>query len=177
MNEFYDFMDMNAFPQAMPNDMFQQNMMMEHQQSFPQNIQNTFGLPNINQQLMNMTDGNCGMYNSNEGFIRGNMFPNLFDPYKKQQLKNFNPRNEKERMMLDIQRLDFAMKDINLYLDVHPNDTCMIQKFNEYLMKKNRLLQDYETKFGPITLTVPNNSLEGTPWTWLETKSPWKRGN
>ena len=176
MNEFYEFMNIDAFSNAMPNNMFEQNMMNEHQQAFPQNIQNTFGLSNFNQQLMNTKDGNCGMFNSEEGFKRGNMFPELFDPYKKHQLKNFNPRNEKERMMLEIQKLDFAMKDINLYLDVYPNDMCMIRKFNEYLMKKNRLVQDYETKFGPITLTMPNNSLEGTPWAWLETKSPWKRG-
>ena len=171
MNEFYDFIGMTE-----PNNMLQQDIMMfEHQQSFPQNIQNTFGLPNINQSMMNMTKENCGMYNSTEGFVRGNMFPQLFDPYKKQQIKNFTPRNEKERMMLEIQQLDFAMKDINLYLDVNPNNTCMIRKFNEYLMRKNRLVQDYETRFGPITLTIPNSSLEKTPWSWLETKSPWKR--
>ena len=173
MNEFYDFIGMTE-----PNNMLQQDIMMfEHQQSFPQNIQNTFGLPNINQSMMNMTKENCGMYNSTEGFVRGNMFPQLFDPYKKQQIKNFTPRNEKERMMLEIQQLDFTMKDINLYLDVNPNNTCMIRKFNEYLMRKNRLVQDYETRFGPITLTIPNSSLEKTPWSWLETKSPWKRGN
>ena len=173
MNEFYDFIGISE-----PNNMLPQDMMMfEHQQSFPQNIQNTFGLPNINQNMLNMTNENCGMYNSTEGFARGNMFPHLFDPYKKQQIKNFTPKNEKERMMLEIQQLDFAMKDINLYLDVNPNNTCMIRKFNEYLMRKNRLLQDYETRFGPITLTSPNSSLEKTPWAWLETKAPWKRGN
>lgn len=171
MNEFYDFIDGNMYEQSLNNPfpsnfMYQQKMVQ--QDAFPQAIQNTLGLSNSN-----MND-NCGMYNPEEGFIRGNMFPNLFDPYKKQQLKKINPKNEKERLMLNIQMLDFALKDINLYLDVNPNDTCMIRKYNEYLAKKNKVLDEYQTKFGPIVLSMSNRSLEKTPWSWIETKSPWK---
>ena len=78
--------------------------------------------------------------------------------------------------MLNIQTHDFVLKDINLYLDVNPNDNCMIRKYNEYLNRRNELVKDYENKYGPIVLTMSSRSLERTPWSWLETKSPWKGG-
>ena len=178
-DEYYNLIDADIYRQAMPNIVQSnfplQEQIMQQQEAFPQDIQNTLGLFNFNNNFTNLNQ-NCGMFNPREGFIRGNMFPNLFDPYKKQQLRNISPMNEKERMMLEIQQLDFAIKDINLYLDVHPNDRCMIRKFNEYLNTKERLLDEYQNRFGPIALNVPNKSLEKNPWSWLETKSPWKGG-
>lgn len=176
MNDFFDFMDGNIYEQSMNSNVFPSNFMYkqnmsQQQKAFPQAIQNTLGLPNFND-----ANENCGMYNPEEGFIRGNMFPQLFDPYKKQQLRKPNAKNEKERLMLNIQMLDFAMKDINLYLDVNPNDSCMIRKFNYYLERKNMLVDEYQTKYGPIVLSMSNSSLEKTPWAWTQTKSPWKGG-
>lgn len=180
MNDYYNFIDGNLYQQAIPNDEYSSNFMYQQkisqqQEAFPQSIQNTLGLENFNENF-NMMNENCGMYSPEEGFIRGNMFPELFDPYKKQQLRKFSPINEKERMMLNIQKLDFAMKDINLYLDIYPNDSCMVQKFNNYLAQRNKVLDEYESKYGPITLTRSNNSLEKTPWAWTQTNSPWERG-
>lgn len=176
MNEFYDFFDGN-FPNMnnMPSDFMYQQQILDQQNAFPQAVQNSIGLPNFNNNFSNMNQ-NCGMYSPEEGFIRGNMFPNLFDPYKKQQLRRMNGTNEKERLMLNIQTHDFVLKDINLYLDVNPNDNCMIRKYNEYLSRRNELVNEYENKYGPIVLTMSNRSLEKTPWSWIETKSPWKGG-
>lgn len=179
MNEFYNFIDGNIYEPDIRVDSFPSNFMqqqiIEQQESFPPAVQNTLGLPNINNNFYNMNQ-NCGMYNPEEGFIRGNMFPNLFDPYKKQQLRRMNPANEKESLMLNIQIHDFALKDMNLYLDVNPNDNCMIRKYNELLSRRNTLVNEYENKYGPIVLTISNRSLESTPWAWTQTKSPWKGG-
>jgi len=178
MNEFYDFFDGNfqdVNSNIFPSNIMYQQQMSKQQDTFPQAIQNTLGLPNFNDNFINMNQ-NCGMYNPEEGFIRGNMFPNLFDQYKKQQLRKMNSSNEKERLMLNIQIHDFALKDINLYLDVNPNDNCMIRKYNELLARRNELVNEYENKYGSIVLTMSNRSLDSTPWSWIETKSPWKGG-
>ncbi|MBE6153685.1 MAG: hypothetical protein E7166_05630 [Firmicutes bacterium] len=176
MNEFYDFIDGNfSTMNDMPSNFMYQQQIANQQEAFPQAVQNSIGLPNFNNNFTNMNQ-NCGMYSPEEGFIRGNMFPNLFDPYKKQQLRRMSGSTEKERLMLNIQTHDFVLKDINLYLDVNPNDNCMIRKYNEYLRRRNELVNEYENKFGPIVLTMSNRSLEGTPWSWVETKSPWKGG-
>ena len=171
MNEFYDFIDGNFSTMSnMPSNF------MYQQEAFPQAVQKSIGLPNFNNNFTNMNQ-NCGMYNPEEGFIRGNMFPNLFDPYKKQQLKKPNVKNEREKMLLDIQELSFALVEINLYLDVNPNDNCMIRKFNEYLEKKNELIKRYEKQFGPLVLFIENDSLKTNPWLWSQTKWPWEGSN
>ena len=51
------------------------------------------------------------------GFIRGNMFSNLYNQYKDYQPMMINPDNEKEQYLLDLNQVQFAMHDINLYLD------------------------------------------------------------
>ncbi len=190
MNDYYDFIskdfndktkaieyeDVNSldfYPRAynVTDEMFKQEI------AFPQDIQDTMGLYDLNNIMNNNMKENCGMYDVEEGFIRGNMFPTLFDPYKKLQLKMPSVENEKESLMLEIQKIGFAAKDINLYLDVHPNDNCMIQKFSKYIERLNTLTNEYEQKFGPITLSTPNQSLNDVPWAWNETLSPWERRN
>lgn len=174
MNDYYDFMAMND--DLYPQNLEIENQMLQHNIAFPQNVQDSIGLSDMNNIMNNNIKSNCGMFNSTEGFEKGNMFPKLFDPYKNWRGNRLNPTSEREAMLLEIQKLDFAMKDINLYLDVHPNDNCMIRKFNEYLDRKNKLLRDYETAYGPITLSMPNNSLDNIPWAWTQIKSPWERG-
>ena len=172
MNDYLNFLDINT--DYLENDnLYQQDLQTEqlaqHKIAFPQNVQDTIGLPNINNIMDTNIQSNCGMFNPNEGFIRGNMFPNLFDPYKNQKIRDLKPNNEREAMLQDIQKLDFAMKDINLYLDIYPNDNCMIGKFNDYLSQKNKLLDEFQTKYGPITLDRSNSSLTRVPWEWTQT--------
>ncbi len=180
MNNYYDFMDINTDyvidDNFYPQNFEVQEQLAEQMKAFPQNVQNSIGLNDFNNIMNNSVQNNCGLQNLEEGFSKGNMFPKLFDPYKNWMGNRIVPTSEKESMLNKIQMLDFAMKDINLYLDVHPNDNCMINKFNEYLKQKNDLLKDYEAKYGPITLTIPSVSLEGAPWAWTEVKSPWERG-
>ena len=66
----------------------------------------------------------------NEGFNRGNMFDNLFWPYK--YIAELKPTSEKEELMNKVQMYCFAAHEMNLYLDVYPNDMQAIGLFNQY---------------------------------------------
>ena len=123
---------------------------------------------------MNMNN-NCGLVNSTEGLLRGNMFPNLYDPYKIDSSKMMIPTSEMGKQLFEVQKSSFAMKDINLYLDIHPEDTCMINLYNRNLDEYNKALNNYEAQYGPINLDSKN--LNTVPWVWDQTKWPWERGN
>ena len=154
MNDYFDYLDMNTeYTKAYPNDSMYKNTIIQ-KNTFPSKIPNMMNVQNQNpiNNIMNFDDGNCGLYNSTEGTLKGNMFPNLYDPYKNEGQKRFVPSNERERQLFEIQKSAFAMKDINLYLDTHPNDTCMINLFNRYLEENKRQLKNYEEQYGPITL-------------------------
>lgn len=106
------------------------------------------------------------------GFIRGNMFENLYDPYKVKEPYEIRPMNEQAELLTYIDALCFATIDLNLYLDVYPNDKKAIDLFNQYRIQKNELTEQYESKFGPLLLS--SNSLNSYPWAWDDRPWPWE---
>ena len=117
------------------------------------------------------------MYNSTndlfepyQGFIRGNMFKNLYDEYGK--VYDIQPLNEHAELLTYLDMLDFAMIDIGLYLDVFPNDNNMIAIYNNIKEEKNKVMYKYEEKYGPITLN--SDELNKSPWCWDKTPWPWE---
>lgn len=113
------------------------------------------------------------IYEPYEGFIRGNMFQNLYDPYKNQRPYEIKPMNEQAKMLTNIDSLGFAMIDLNLYLDVNPNDQKAINLYNQYRNQKEELLKTYEKNYGPLLLS--SDALEKTPWAWDDKPWPWEK--
>lgn len=106
------------------------------------------------------------------GFIRGNMFSNLYEPYQNYQIQELNPNNEQEYLLLLVQMYGFAAHDLGLYLDVNPNDGKAIDLRNNYINLYNQSLANYESKYGPLTLN--SQGLDTKPWAWNTKKWPWE---
>ena len=87
-----------------------------------------------------------------EGFKRGNIFTNIYWPYKKQTY-NFVPKNERQKLLLEIMKNGFYAHELNLYLDNFPNDKERINLYNQYDKKTSDLIKEYNNKFEPLTLT------------------------
>ena len=86
---------------------------------------------------MNNNDRGESIFSPLEGFSLGNLFPELYTPYKNYKPKEVRPLDEKGRMLLDIDKISFARHEINLYLDLHPDDQSMLKLFNDYREKEN----------------------------------------
>lgn len=127
---------------------------------------------NTNQTFFNSMKFNNNLYSPQEGFDKGNMFPNLYSQYKNYRPMNINPRNEQERLMYEIQTICFAAHELNLYLDLHPEDSSMIMLFKDYSETARKLKNEYESKYGPITVSNINNE---NLFTWQTDKWPWDR--
>ena len=112
------------------------------------------------------------LYNPYEGFIRGNMFPTLYDAYRNEQPYKIEPINEQAEILTNLDMLEFATLELNLYLDLHPNDKQAIDLFNNYMQQQNHLLKQYENKYGPIILN--SNALNTYPWAWNNRPWPWE---
>ena len=66
----------------------------------------------------------------------------------------------------------FAAHELNLYLDLHPEDKSMIVLFKDYQETIRKLKKEYENKYRPITVNgVKNENL----FTWELTAWPWER--
>lgn len=138
------------------------------------NIFNENWLRNMN------TDNNLGMNNvvetklfyPTEAYNSGNLYSNLYSQYKNYRPAVLTARNEKEQLLLELSRLSFAAHELNLYLDLYPNDETMLALFNDYRSETNALIKQYEGKYGP--LSISGNGLENTPFSWQKTTWPWE---
>ena len=112
------------------------------------------------------------LFDPYNAFIRGNLFKNLYDPYKIKEPYEIRPINEQARILTKINSLCFALKDINLYLDVYPDNNNMINLYNKYLKEKEKMMKEYENMYGPICLN--SDSIDTYPWSWNDTPWPWE---
>lgn len=62
----------------------------------------------------------------------------------------------------------FAMWELHLYLDTHPNDCDMIELWKEYATTVNSLTREYERMYGPLTVE------SGVGESWLKEPWPWQ---
>lgn len=115
---------------------------------------------------------NSSLFLPSDGYNNGNMFTNLYSQYKNYRPAQLSGNTEKEKMLLEIGRISFAAHDLNLYLDLYPNDESMLTLFNDYRKSANELISQYEAKFGP--LNVSSNSLENGPFKWINGPWPWE---
>lgn len=115
---------------------------------------------------------NDNLFNPYDGLIRGNLFKNIYNPYKNQKPYAITPMNEQAKMLTDIDSLDFALIDLNLYLDIYPDDKNAIELFNKYRNEQNELLNSYQNKYGPVLLN--SDSLNNVPWMWTNRPWPWE---
>ncbi len=128
---------------------------------------------NYNQPLYNQNIQNKQIYDPYNGFIRGNMFPELYNSYKLNKPLEITPMNEQAELLTYVDALTFAMIDLNLYLDVYPNDREALELFNQYRMQTDEYTKKYENKYGPLELT--SNSLNTFPWAWDNAPWPWEK--
>lgn len=119
---------------------------------------------------------NMNLFTPRESYEKGNLFGNLYSQYKNYRPASLNPRNEREKKLFELSAIAFAAHELNLYLDVHPEDQSMLALFNDYRQKSNDLIREYEEQYGP--LTVSSNSLEGkNMFIWEAETWPWEEKN
>ena len=115
---------------------------------------------------------NTNLADPKEAFLRGNLFNNLYDPYKNYKYGMLQPTNKKEEELYNILMYKFVLKELNLYLDTHPNNSNMVNLYNQYLSEEKKLCNEYEKKYGPLTTDSLN--LDNNSWNWIKSPWPWE---
>lgn len=151
------------------NDMLNSQSMPNYQ-SIPTNYPN-FDNNTFASNFMIPT-GNNELLTPQEGLEKGNLFKNLYDSYKNYTPVGISAKTEKSKLLNEILSYDFAMNDLNLYLDVYPNNSNYIGLYNEYRKIKENLVNQYEKMYGPICLN--SNTLENNSWLWINSPWPWE---
>ncbi len=63
----------------------------------------------------------------------------------------------------------FAIADMALFLDTHPDDTASVMQLEEYERTLRPLVEEYEAKFGPLRKRQNNTNT----WSWVKNPWPW----
>ena len=83
---------------------------------------------------------------------------------------NENEMTRKE-MLKKIKCLKFAVTELALYLDTHPDDKKALCLHNKYSKELKDLCDKYQKVYGPLSIEYPCNK-----WRWLENPWPWEGG-
>ncbi len=118
---------------------------------------------------MPYVNDSLNLFNPYEGFLKGNSFKDLYVPYKDYRVAKINFNSEKEELLFNIDEYSFMAHDLNLYLDVNPNNMEALNKYNEYRNKTNELITKYERRYGPLTVSnVCDNTFSWiVNWPWV----------
>lgn len=77
-----------------------------------------------------------------------------------------------EQMLMEIRELNFAVIELGLYLNTHPEDQRALCLHRKYAKELRELTDKYQKVYGPLSIYCPCNK-----WRWLEEPWPWERGN
>lgn len=84
---------------------------------------------------------------------------------------NNDCKDVRSEMLQNIICYKFAVNDLALYLDTHPEDQKALCLHREYCKVLKDLTDKYQKVFGPLTIEFPCNK-----WRWIEQPWPWERG-
>ena len=114
---------------------------------------------------------NSNLASVKDGFAKGNMFNDLYDPYKNYSYQELTANNKQEELLLEIMVLSFAINDLNLYLDLHPTDESMLRKFKDLTEKAYSKEMEYVKCYGPLEV-MDSESL--SKFEWINNPWPWE---
>ena len=106
-----------------------------------------------------------------EGFLRGNLFKEEYVPYKNLTYFKLKGENERESLLLKLMAYSFAINDLNLYLDLHPEDQTAYNLFKKYAKEKDNVEEMYTEKYGPLHLI----ETQGQDFNWIKNPWPWDK--
>lgn len=86
---------------------------------------------------------------------------------------NPHSRMSRQQLLNHINEVSFAVVDISLYLDTHPDDTEAMQYFREQSHMRNMAMNDYAKMYGPLTIDTADDAASES-WEWVTQPWPWE---
>ena len=123
---------------------------------------NNYNKPDYNQKKVEF-------YDAYQGLIRGNIFPDLYNPYRLKKTIEIKPSNEQAELLTRIDSCSFAVNDLTLFLDLNPGNKEALELFNYYTNQLNNFKKIYNEKYTPLNL---DNELK--KWNWVDDPWPWE---
>lgn len=117
-----------------------------------------------------MQERSTSRYDAGEALRSGTLFPGLDLPFRVQMQTRFP---DIPAAMAELMGLDFALDELGLYLDTHPDDREALELFQSYSALARQGREKYESLYGPLERR--SVAADGT-YTWIRNPWPWEGG-
>lgn len=77
------------------------------------------------------------------------------------------------QLLNSINEVSFAVSDILLYLDTHPEDRAALAYSREMIATRKEAMTVYARRFAPLTIDSTND-VESCRWEWVMQPWPWE---
>lgn len=101
------------------------------------------------------------------GLVRGTLYPGLELPF----MGMINEQPLPETPSTQLQALAFAVNELALYLDTHPEDEEALQLYRQYQKTFHDAGMEFAEKYEPLTHGTPSTQ---NRYTWLSDPWPWE---
>ena len=106
-------------------------------------------------------------YETGIGLVRGTIYPGLDLPF----MGMANQNNLPVTPLSEVQVLAFAVQELALYLDTHPEDLEALELYRQYQELYRKCAQAYQADRRPLNHTTPGRDGE---YAWLDDPWPWE---
>lgn len=79
--------------------------------------------------------------------------------------------NDRAELLDEIRAIEFMAVELNLYLDINPNDQKALRDYNSYTQQLMALKDEFQRKYG--ALSNFGTACSQYPWTWINDPWPW----
>ena len=131
---------------------------------------------NIGNDLNNSSNSNdypkptSDILTPKQGLNLGNLFASEYDRYKDYRPRELRANNAKEEALLEIRELSFAVNDLNLKLDIEPDNMEYFNLFKEYTSALDEKVREYSNKYETLELCQDLKD----KYTWYQSPWPWE---
>ena len=114
-----------------------------------------------------MQNKNAQRYDAADALAAGTLFPGLNLPFFKAVKSRMNTDNTP---LCELMALGFAINELGLYLDTHPDDSEALTLYTRYVQLFQEGRSRYEYMYGPLQQTAVTEA----GYTWLNDPWPWE---
>lgn len=79
--------------------------------------------------------------------------------------------NDRQKLFMFITEVGFAIDDVVLYLDTHPEDKQALEYYDTYKKLRKQAAAEYTKLYGPLTDEDVNSC---NYWAWVKDPWPWE---
>ena len=114
-----------------------------------------------------MQNKNAQRYDAADALAAGTLFPGLNLPFFKAVKSRMNTDNTP---LCELMALGFAINELGLYLDTHPDDSEALTLYTKYVQLFQEGRSRYESMYGSLQQTAVTEA----GYTWLNDPWPWE---